>query len=318
MNDATDADVGGTFTTFTRDEWFALAGKTPLPLTEQDIARVRGLGDPVDLVEVDHIYRPLSRLLDLYSTAIGSLHGVTDEFLGGRASRTPFVIAVAGSVAVGKSTTARLLKELMARWPGSPRVELVTTDGFLYPNSVLQDRGLLLKKGFPESYDRKALRTFVADVKSGVPTVRAPVYSHHTYDIIPGESVTVSRPDVLIIEGLNVLQPASLRDTEIGALAVSDYFDVSIYVDAESRDVRRWYVDRFLSLRETAFSQPDSYFRMFASLSDEEARERATEIWDSINAPNLEHNIAPTRSRATIILRKASNHAIERVHLRKL
>ncbi len=318
MDKATTADVGGTFTTFTRDEWFALAGKTPLPLTEKDIARVRGLGDPVDLVEVDHVYRPLSRLLDLYSAAIGHLHGATDEFLGGRASRTPFVIAVAGSVAVGKSTTARLLRELMARWPSSPRVELVTTDGFLYPNAVLQDRGLLLKKGFPESYDRRALRDFVAAVKSGEATVTAPVYSHHTYDIIPGATTTVSRPDILIIEGLNVLQPASLRDTETGALAVSDYFDVSIYVDADAADVRRWYVERFLSLRQTAFSQPDSYFRMFASLTDEEARERAGEIWDSINAPNLERNIAPTRSRATIILHKGATHAVERVHLRKL
>ncbi len=318
MDEATPADVGGTFTTFTREEWFALAGKTPLPLTEADIARVRGLGDPVDLVEVDHVYRPLSRLLDLYSAAIGGLHGVTDEFLGGRASRTPFVIAVAGSVAVGKSTTARVLRELMARWPGSPHVELVTTDGFLYSNAVLQDRGLLLKKGFPESYDRKALRAFVAAVKSGVGEVTAPVYSHHTYDIVPGEVTTVSSPDVLIIEGLNVLQPASLRDADVGALAVSDYFDVSIYVDADAADVRRWYVDRFLSLRATAFSQPGSYFRMFATLTDEEARERAGEIWDSINAPNLERNIAPTRSRATIILRKGPDHAVERVHLRKL
>jgi len=319
MDEVASASVGGTFTTFTRDEWFALAGKTPLPLTEQDIARVRGLGDPVDLVEVDHVYRPLSRLLDLYSAAIGSLHGVTDEFLGGRASRTPFVIAVAGSVAVGKSTTARLLRELMARWPSSPRVELVTTDGFLFPNAVLQDRGLLLKKGFPESYDRRALRDFVAAVKSGEPTVTAPVYSHHTYDIVPGASITVNQPDVLIIEGLNVLQPASLKDADgAGPLAVSDYFDVSIYVDADAVDVRRWYIDRFLSLRETAFAQPDSYFRMFASLTDDEARERAGEIWDSINAPNLEKNIAPTRTRATIILHKGATHAVERVHLRKL
>ncbi len=299
-------------------EWFALAGKTPLPLTEQDIARVRGLGDPVDLSEVDHIYRPLSRLLDLYSAAVGGLHDASNEFLGEHGSRTPFVIAVAGSVAVGKSTTARVLRELMARWPGSPKVELVTTDGFLLPNSVLQDRGLLLKKGFPESYDRKALRAFVSAVKSGLPTVAAPVYSHHTYDIVPGETITVSRPDVLIIEGLNVLQPASLRDPEAGALAVSDYFDVSIYVDADAADVRRWYVERFLSLRATAFAQPGSYFRMFASLGDAEARERAEEIWDSINAPNLERNIAPTRSRATIILRKGPDHAVERVHLRKL
>jgi len=206
----------------------------------------------------------------------------------------------------------------MARWPGSPHVELVTTDGFLLPNSVLQERGILLRKGFPESYDRRALRAFVAAVKSGVSTVNAPVYSHHTYDIVPGEFITVSRPDVLILEGLNVLQPAMLRDPDGDSLAVSDYFDVSIYVDADAADVRRWYVDRFLSLRHTAFAQPDSYFRMFASLTDDAARERAGEIWDSINAPNLERNIAPTRSRATIILRKGPTHAVERVYLRKL
>jgi len=318
MDEAAGADAGSPFVTFSRAEWFALAGKTPLPLTEHDIARVRGLGDPVDLSEVDHIYRPLSRLLDLYSTAIGALHDASNKFLGERASRTPFVIGVAGSVAVGKSTTARLLRELMARWPGSPHVELVTTDGFLFPNSVLQERGILLRKGFPESYDRKALRAFVAAVKSGLPTVTAPVYSHHTYDIVPGESITVARPDVLIVEGLNVLQPATLRDPEGDSLTVSDYFDVSIYVDADAADVRRWYVDRFLSLRHTAFAQPDSYFRMFATLTDAAARERAGEIWDSINAPNLERNIAPTRSRATIILRKGPDHAVERVYLRKL
>ncbi len=318
MDEVKPGEAGSPFVTFTRPEWFALAGKTPLPLTEEDIARVRGLGDPVDLSEVDHVYRPLSRLLDLYSGAIGGLHDASNEFLGERASRTPFVIGVAGSVAVGKSTTARVLRELMARWPGSPRVELITTDGFLFPNSVLQDRGLLLKKGFPESYDRGALRAFVAAVKSGLPTVTAPVYSHHTYDIVPSATTTVSSPDVLIVEGLNVLQPASLRDSDGVALAVSDYFDVSIYVDADASDIRRWYVDRFLALRETAFAQPDSYFRMFASLTDEEARERAEEIWDSINAPNLERNIAPTRSRATIILRKGPDHSVKRVQLRKL
>ncbi len=318
MDEAKPGEAGSPFVTFTRAEWFALAGKTPLPLTEEDIERVRGLGDPVDLSEVDHVYRPLSRLLDLYSGAIGGLHGASSEFLGERASRTPFVIGVAGSVAVGKSTTARVLRELMARWPGSPRVELVTTDGFLFPNSVLQDRGILLKKGFPESYDRKALRAFVAAVKSGLPTVTAPVYSHHTYDIVPNATITVSSPDVLIVEGLNVLQPASLRDPDGVAFAVSDYFDVSIYVDADAADVRRWYVDRFLSLRKTAFAQPDSYFRMFASLTDVEAKERAEEIWDSINAPNLERNITPTRSRATIILHKGPDHSVERVHLRKL
>ena len=317
VNEATPSDAGSPYVTLSRGEWAALAGKTPLPLTEEDLVRVRGLGDPVDLEEVDTIYRPLSRLLDLYSTAIGALHGATTEFLGERASRTPFVIAVAGSVAVGKSTTARLLRELMARWPTSPHVSLVTTDGFLLPNSELQSRGLLYRKGFPESYDRHALRRFLSDVKSGVPEVSAPVYSHVAYDIVPGERIVVTQPDVLIVEGLNVLQPPSHREPG-GAPAVSDYFDISIYVDADARDIRRWYVDRFLSLRKTAFTQPGSYFHAYADLSDEEATIRASEIWDAVNAPNLEQNIAPTRSRATIILRKGPGHAVETVHLRKL
>ncbi len=317
VNEARSADTGSPFVTLSRAEWAALAGKTPLPLTEEDIARVRGIGDPVDLAEVDTIYRPLSRLLDMYSTAVGALHRATSDFLGERASRTPFVIAVAGSVAVGKSTTARILSELMARWPGSPHVSLVTTDGFLYPNSELEARGILYRKGFPESYDRQALRRFIADVKSGVPEVTAPVYSHLLYDIVPSESIMVAQPDILIVEGLNVLQPASSREPG-GALAVSDYFDVSIYVDADAADIRRWYVDRFLSLRATSFSKPDSYFHAYASLTDEEASTRAGEIWDVINAPNLEQNIAPTRNRATIILRKGPAHAVERVHLRKL
>jgi len=318
VNEHTPADVGSPFLTLTRAEWSALADTTPLPLTEEDIARVRGLGDPIDLAEVDRIYRPLSRLLDLYSGATGGLHAATSEFLGERASRTPFVIGIAGSVAVGKSTTARVLRELMARWPSSPRVELVTTDGFLHSNAVLRSRGLLERKGFPESYDRRALRQFIADVKSGAPEVTAPVYSHVTYDIVPGERITVRQPDVLIIEGLNVLQPASPRDLDETALAVSDYFDVSIYVDAQAHDVRRWYVERFLSLRATAFSRPDSYFRNYADLSDAEATDRAGRIWDATNAPNLARNIAPTRSRATIILHKGADHQVETVQMRKL
>jgi len=306
------------FLTLGREQWAALAASTPLPLTEEDIARVRGLGDPIDLVEVDTIYRPLSRLLDLYSEATGRLHDATSEFLGERASRTPFVIGIAGSVAVGKSTTARVLRELMARWPGSPRVELVTTDGFLYPNAVLEERGLLQRKGFPESYDRRALRSFIWEVKSGADEVTAPVYSHITYDIVPDAVITVRRPDVLIVEGLNVLAPP-YRRTEGGfSHAVSDYFDVSIYVDADPEDVRRWYIERFLELRRTAFSRPDSYFHTYASLSDEAAVARAGQIWDTINAPNLVRNIAPTRSRAHIILRKGADHSIESVSLRKL
>lgn len=311
-------DSSSPFITLSREEWAALAHSTPLPLTEADIARVRGLGDPVDLAEVDQIYRPLSRLLDLYSEATGHLHDATSQFLGERASRTPFVIGVAGSVAVGKSTTARLLRELMARWPGSPDVSLVTTDGFLFPNEELRSRGIQDRKGFPESYDRKALRQFIADVKSGKPEVHAPVYSHLSYDVVPGKTITVSNPDILIVEGLNVLQPAAPREPGVAALAVSDYFDVSIYVDAQPDDVRRWYIERFLSLRETAFSQPDSFFHSYSTLNDTQATDLAGHIWDTINAPNLARNIAPTRSRATIILSKGADHQVEAVRLRKL
>lgn len=317
MGSVTDS-AASPFITLPRDEWAALARSTPLPLTEVDIARVRGLGDPIDLAEVDQIYRPLSRLLDLYSEAVGHLHGASSSFLGERASRTPYVIGVAGSVAVGKSTTARVLRELMARWPHSPHVELVTTDGFLLPNETLRERGLLERKGFPESYDRRALHAFVAAVKSGESAVQAPVYSHLTYDIVPDKVITVRQPDVLIVEGLNVLQPAAARAPGGTGFAVSDFFDVSIYVDANQADVRRWYIDRFLTLRETAFSRPDSYFRSYSTLSDDEARERAGQIWDAINAPNLELNIAPTRSRATIILNKGADHQVESVQLRKL
>ncbi len=318
VNERSPEDIASPFVAFSREEWSALAQTTPLPFTEEDIARVRGLGDPIDLAEVDTIYRPLSRLLDLYSHATGALHSATSSFLGERASRTPFVIGIAGSVAAGKSTTARVLRELMARWPETPRVSLVTTDGFLYPNKVLRARGMLERKGFPESYDRRALRQFISDVKSGLPEVHAPVYSHLTYDIVPDERITVRQPDVLIVEGLNVLQPATPRELDETALAVSDYFDVSIYVDAQPHHVRRWYIERFLQLRATAFTHPESYFRSYSTLTDAEATARAGEIWDSINAPNLARNIAPTRSRATIILVKGADHQIESVRMRKL
>jgi type I pantothenate kinase len=314
----TDDSSLSPFLTLSRAEWAKLADATPLPLTEDDVARLRGLGDPIDLAEVDQIYRPLSRLLDLYSGAVGELHNAASAFLGERASRTPFVIGVAGSVAVGKSTTARVLRELMARWPSSPRVSLVTTDGFLLPNAELSRRGILDRKGFPESYDRRALRDFIAAVKSGAAEATAPVYSHVAYDIVADDAVTVTRPDILIVEGLNVLQPATLRETDDTALAVSDYFDVSIYVDADPAHVRRWYIERFLSLKASAFARPDSYFKAFSKLTDEEATTRAGHIWDTINAPNLVQNIAPTRSRATIILLKGSDHSVESVRLRKL
>lgn len=306
------------FLTLSRAEWAALAHSTPLPLDAGDVARLRSLGDPIDLDEVDRIYRPLSRLLDLYSAATGELHRATSAFLGERSSRTPFVIGIAGSVAVGKSTTARVLRELLARWPSSPRVTLVTTDGFLLPNAELSRRGLLERKGFPESYDRRALRDFIAAVKSGAAEVRAPLYSHLHYDVMPDQYVSVSQPDILIVEGINVLQPATAREGDDSALAVSDYFDVSIYVDAEPDHVRSWYIERFLLLQQAAFSRPDSYFHAYSKLSPDEARARAASIWDTINAPNLVQNIAPTRSRATIILVKGADHAVESVRLRKL
>jgi len=306
------------FVDLDREAWTRLSAATPLPLTYDDVERLAGLGDPIDLAEVDAIYRPISRLLDLYVAATRGLHAASSTFLGEDAGGTPFVIGVAGSVAVGKSTTARLLRELMARWPATPRVELVTTDGFLYPNAELERRGLMDRKGFPESYDRRALLRFVAQVKAGSPEVRAPVYDHVRYDIVPGAQTVVRRPDVLIVEGLNVLQPARPAVEGTSNLAVSDFFDFSIYVDARSEDVRDWYVDRFLRLRRTAFARPESYFHRYAALSDEEAVARAEHLWDTINAPNLQQNILPTRSRATLVLTKGRDHAVERVRLRKL
>jgi type I pantothenate kinase len=301
-----------------RTQWALLAESMSLPLSEDELDRLSGLGDPIDLVEVDTIYRPLSRLLNLYVAGTGALHRVTSTFLGERVSRTPFVIGVAGSVAVGKSTTARVLQEMLARWPDTPRVELVTTDGFLYPNSVLEERDLMSRKGFPESYDRRALLRFVAEVKSGAAEVRAPKYDHLTYDILTDDEVVVHRPDVLIVEGLNVLQPARLDEEGRSALAVSDFFDFSIYVDADTADIKRWYTDRFLSLRQTAFADPDSFFARFAELTDERAVELAGEFWDSINAPNLVENILPTRGRANLVLTKGPDHAVTKVRLRKL
>ncbi|ROS31471.1 pantothenate kinase [Cellulomonas sp. PhB150] len=301
-----------------RAAWTRLSASTPLPLTDADVDRLAGLGDPIDLAEVDAIYRPISRLLDLYVEATRGLHQASSTFLREDIVATPFVIGVAGSVAVGKSTTARLLRELLARWPATPRVQLITTDGFLYPNAELERRGLMDRKGFPESYDRRALLRFVSKVKAGRPEVRAPVYDHLTYDIVPGREIVVQHPDVLVVEGLNVLQPARPTAAGTSNLAVSDFFDFSIYVDARTPDVRQWYVDRFLSLRSTAFSDPDSYFHRYAALSDDEAVARAEHIWDTINAPNLEENILPTRSRADLVLTKGRDHSVERVRLRKI
>ncbi len=307
---------------FDRDEWSALAASTPVPLTDEEISRLSGLTDPIDLAEVEQIYLPLSRLLSLYVAGTGELHRVTSQFLSERQQRTPFVIGVAGSVAVGKSTTARVLRELLGRWPDTPRVELVTTDGFLHPNKVLEKRKLMQRKGFPESYDRRALLKFVRDVKSGAAEVRAPRYDHVTYDIVDGEEIVVRRPDVLIVEGLNVLQPATLpapgKRIHESALAVSDYFDFSLYVDARTSYIRQWYVERFLHLRESAFAEPGAFFHRFAELSDDQAVALATEIWGSINEPNLIQNIQPTRGRANLVLRKGADHSVKRIQLRKL
>ena len=284
----------------------------PMVLTEQDLEGLRGLGEHLDLDEIAEIYLPLSRLIHLQVSARQRLFQSTNLFLGETVDAPmPFVIGVAGSVAVGKSTSARVLRALLTRWDSHPRVDLVTTDGFLYPNRELQRRGLMHRKGYPESYDRRALLRFVTEVKSGAPLVRAPVYSHTKYDIVPSEHIEVKRPDILIVEGLNVLQTGP-------RLMVSDLFDFSLYVDARIEDIEQWYIERFLELRSTSFSNPSSHFAHYADLSDNAARLAAREIWNSINRPNLVENILPTRPRATLVLRKNSDHSIQRLRLRKI
>jgi type I pantothenate kinase len=315
----TAATANSPYVDLTRDQWSALRERTPLPLTAAEVEKLRGLGDVIDLDEVVDVYLPLSRLLNLYIAAHSGLRGALNTFLGeGAQPGTPFVIGVAGSVAVGKSTTARLLQALLARWPEHPRVELVTTDGFLLPNAELEKRGLMSRKGFPESYDRRALTRFVSDVKAGSAEVTAPVYSHLVYDIVPDRRLTVRRPDILIVEGLNVLQPALPGGDGRTRVALADYFDFSVYVDARTEDIEQWYLGRFRKLRETAFQDPSSYFRKYTQVPEDEALDYARLMWHTVNLPNLEQNVLPTRGRATLVLRKGPQHKVRRLSLRKL
>ncbi|MGL4173191.1 MAG: type I pantothenate kinase [Actinomycetota bacterium] len=327
---------------FTRPAWARLRANTPLTVDADRLTRLTGLGDHIDLTEVQEVYLPLSRLLMLYVQATHERHRFTQEFFSPDSSgaelpppplnaphlpdsvpswlppgQPPFVIGIAGSVAVGKSTIARLLREVLRAWPGNPRVELVTTDGFLLPNEELRRRNLLHRKGFPESYNRRSLLRFVAAIKAGQAEVHAPVYSHLSYDVLPGEYTVLRNPDIVIVEGLNVLQPPRGDSTGRSGLAVSDFFDFSVYADARVTDIRAWYVDRFLRLRATAFADPSSYFHRYATLSDSEAIATAEQIWSQTNEPNLIENIRPTRPRATLILSKDANHTVTRVRLRK-
>lgn len=314
---------------FDRAGWARLRAATPLTLDEADLAALQSLNQPVSMAEVEAIYLPLSRFLNLQVAAAQTLHQVTDHFLGSLPRPTPFVIGVAGSVAVGKSTFARTLRALLSRWPAHPRVDLVTTDGFLLPNRILIERGILARKGFPESYDQRRLVSFMAEVKAAEGAVHAPVYSHQTYDIVPGEFQVVDRPDIVIVEGLNVLQgdsrpvgaaspEARPRDGTRPRMFVSDFFDLSIYLDASEADIERWYIERFRALRKTVFQDPRSYFHKYASLTDDEATAQAREIWRTINGVNLRENIAPTRERARLVLEKGADHATRRVRLRRV
>lgn len=312
------ADSLSPYRVFTRDEWAALRADQPMTLTADDLQRLQSLSDPISLDEVVAIYLPLSRLLSLYVAATQGLFKATQSFLMAEDGKVPYVIGLAGSVSAGKSTTARVLKALLSRWPNTPKVELVTTDGFLLPNAELNAAGLMERKGFPESYDGSALIRFLSDIKAGKHNVKAPVYSHLVYDVVKGEKIIVDRPDILIVEGLNVLLPNRLDETGRPIPFVSDFFDFSIYLDASEDDLEKWYVARFMRLRDTAFRDPRSFFRKYADLTDKQAEETARSIWNRINLPNLRENILPTRPRADLVLTKGSQHSIEEVALRKL
>lgn len=304
------------YITITREEW-AKRSDGPTMHLIKDLDTLQGLNEPLTTEEITQIYVPLSRLLNLYVTAAQELHTSTNQFLGSKILKVPYIIGIAGSVAVGKSTTARVLKRLLAAWPNHPRVDLVTTDGFLYPNRVLEQRGIMNRKGFPESYDIRRLIQFLADLKSGKEKVSAPVYSHLEYDVLDSEQQSVESPDIVIVEGINVLQVRPRQHQREPAVFVSDFFDFSIYVDAEEEDLREWYIARFKSLRQTAFRDPDSYFHRYAHLSDAESEEFAINIWNEINKPNLELNIMPTRFRASLILEKGGHHFVQSLKLRK-
>ena len=303
---------------YSRDDWAALRADTPMPLSEAELENLSGLTERVSTQEVVEIYLPLSRLLNLHVEALQELHGAATRFLRKGDAKMPFIIGLAGSVAVGKSTTGRVLQALLARWPSHPSVELVPTDGFLFPNAVLEERGLMTRKGFPESYDLTRLLNFLAEVKSGRERIEAPVYSHLVYDVLPDQAIVIERPDIVIVEGLNVLQPAKLPKDGAAIPFVSDFFDFSIYIDAADGLIEDWYVERFLRLRQTAFRDPASYFHRYATLSEEEAKAIGLSLWRTINLVNLTENILPTRQRADLILRKGQDHAVETVALRKL